>query len=121
MKVNRPQKKHVRYGMITGIRKEQAEHYKQLHAAAWPKVLQMIKECNIQNYTIYLREIEGKFYLFSYFEYTGHALDVDMNKMAADPLTQDWWKETAPMQIPLPEAVAKNQVWCMMEEVFHLD
>ena len=67
-----PPAKVQRYGSVIGVRPEKVETYKKLHAAVWPGVLKMIKECNIQNYSIYLKEVEpGKFYLFSYFEYTG--------------------------------------------------
>ena len=110
-----------RYGSITGLKPEKIAAYKKLHAAAWPGVLKKIGECNIHNYSIYLKEIEGKSYLFSYFEYTGKDFDADMKKMAADTTTQRWWKETAPMQIPLPDAAAKGETWSGMEEVFHQD
>lgn len=108
-----------RFGMVTGLKPEKMDYYKQLHAAAWPAVLKKIKECNIQNYSIYLKEIDGKPYLFSYFEYTGTDFDADMKKMAADTTTQRWWKETDPCQQPLPEALEKHQIWTNMEEVFH--
>lgn len=110
-----------RFGMVTGLKPEKMDYYKQLHAAAWPAVLKKIKECNIQNYSIYLKEIDGKPYLFSYFEYTGTDFDADMKKMAADTTTQRWWKETDPCQQPLPEAEGKQQIWTNMEEVFHSD
>ncbi|MCH5598059.1 L-rhamnose mutarotase [Niabella ginsengisoli] len=80
-----------------------------------------IKECNIRNYSIYLKKIDSKTYLFSYFEYTGNNFDADMKKMAADPNTQKWWKETDPCQLPLPDAASKNEIWSSMEEVFHTD
>ena len=112
--------RHVqRFGTVTGLKPDKMAYYKQLHASAWPAVLKKIKECNIQNYSIYLKEIEGKPYLFSYFEYTGNDFDADMKKMAADTTTQKWWKETDPCQQPLPDAVAKGQTWSAMEEVFH--
>jgi L-rhamnose mutarotase len=114
--------KHIqRFGMVTGLKPEKMAYYKQLHAAAWPAVLKKIKECNIQNYSIYLKEIEGKPFLFSYFEYTGKDFDADMKKMAEDSTTQRWWKETDPCQQPLPDAAAKGQSWSAMEEVFHTD
>ena len=54
-----------RYGMIIGLKPEKIAYYRELHAAVWPGVLKMIKECNIRNYSIYLQEVEpGKFYLF---------------------------------------------------------
>jgi L-rhamnose mutarotase len=111
----------LRYGSITGLRPEKMAYYKKLHAAVWPRVLKKITECNIHNYSIYLKEIEGKQYLFSYFEYTGNDFAADMKKMAADTTTQRWWKETAPAQIPLPDAAAKGETWSSMEEVFHED
>jgi L-rhamnose mutarotase len=108
-----------RFGMITGLKPDKLNYYKQLHAAAWPGVLKKIKDCNIQNYSIYLKEIDNKLYLFSYFEYTGTDFDGDMKKMAADSTTQRWWKETDPTQIPLPEASDKGEIWTRMEEIFH--
>ena len=115
------QKKVQRYASITGLKKEEIAYYKELHIAVWPGVLKQIKQSNIQNYSIYLQEIDGKHFLFSYFEYTGDDYDADMKRMAEDPETQRWWKETDPTQIPLPDAAAKGQIWSFMEEVFHED
>jgi L-rhamnose mutarotase len=110
-----------RYGMVIGIQPDKIDHYKQLHAAAWPGVLAKIKECHIRNYSIYLREVEkGQYLLFSYFEYTGDDFAADMAKMAADPETQRWWRETDPCQSPLPTR-GPDEFWSRMEEVFHLD
>ena len=108
-----------RFGGITGLKPEKEQYYRELHAAAWPAVLQKIKECNIRNYSIYIKKIEGKPYLFSYFEYVGNDFDADMKKMAADTTTQRWWKETDPCQSPLPDAAAVYAIWSDMEEVFH--
>jgi len=109
-----------RVGMVTGLNPDKMEYYKQLHKNVWFDVLKKLKECNIKNYSIYLQKIDDKYFLFSYFEYTGTDYDKDMKKMADDKTTQLWWKLTAPTQIPLPEAAAKKQTWTNMEEVFHL-
>nr|WP_294894522.1 L-rhamnose mutarotase [uncultured Pedobacter sp.] len=108
-----------RFGSVTGLKPDKLAYYKKLHANAWPSVLKKIKECNIQNYSIFLQKIEDKYYLFSYFEYVGTDFKSDMDKMAADPNTQRWWKETDPCQQPLPEAASQKQIWTSMEEVFH--
>jgi len=108
-----------RFASVTGLKPEKLNYYKQLHANAWPAVLKKIKECNIQNYSIYLQKIQSNYYLFSYFEYVGSDFKADLKKMADDPTTQRWWKETDPCQLPLPEAAAKKQIWTTMEEVFH--
>ncbi|HOB33460.1 MAG TPA: L-rhamnose mutarotase, partial [Verrucomicrobiota bacterium] len=92
-----------------------------LHAAVWPGVLKMIRECNIRNYSIYLRHFpNGEYYLFSYFEYTGNDFAADMAKMAADPETQRWWSVCMPCQDPLSNR-AEGEWWAKMEEVFHMD
>lgn len=110
-----------RYGMIIGLKPEKIASYKELHEATWPGVLKMIKRCHIQNYSIYLRQVEpGKFYLFSYFEYAGKDFEADMAKMAADPTTQKWWKKTKPCQYAIPTHGPKEW-WSRMEEVFHTD
>lgn len=108
-----------RFGMVTELKPEKAAYYKQLHANAWPGVLATIRACNIRNYSIYLKEIEGELYLFSYYEYYGDDYAADMEKMAADSITQRWWRETDPCQQPLPEATAENSIWTDMEEVFY--
>ena len=105
-----------RYGSVIGVRPEKLEEYKRLHAAVWPDVLKMIKDCNIRNYSIYYKD--G--YLFSYFEYTGTDFDADMAKMAADSTTQKWWAVCKPCQSPLPTR-KPGEWWADMEEVFHCD
>ena len=105
-----------RYGMVIKVRPEKLAEYARLHAAVWPGVLDMIKKCNIRNYSIYHKD--G--YLFSYFEYHGKDLDADMKKMAADPLTQKWWAVCKPCQRPLQNR-APEEWWADMTEVFHCD
>lgn len=104
---------------ITGLKPDKVARYKELHANCWPGVLEKIKASHIRNYSIYLKEIDGKPFLFSYLEYTGSDFDGDMRKMAADPETQRWWKETDPCQAPLPDAAAKGKIWEDLTEVFH--
>ncbi|MET3979815.1 L-rhamnose mutarotase [Mucilaginibacter sp. UYP25] len=110
-----------RYGSITGLKPDSVQVYKELHAHAWPAVLKKLKECNIRNYSIYIKQIDGSPYLFSYFEYVGDDFNADMQKMAADPNTQKWWKRTDPTQIPLSDAAAKGKIWSDMQEVFHTE
>jgi L-rhamnose mutarotase len=109
-----------RFAWVTGVNPEKVAYYKQLHADPWPSVNRMLKESHIQNYSIHLKEIDGKLFLFSYLEYTGNDWEGDMKKMAADPETQRWWKETDPCQLPLPDAAAKGKIWSDMEEVYVL-
>ena len=105
-----------RYGMILGVKPGAEEKYKEYHAAVWPAVLDMIRQCNIRNYSIYLKDHT----LFSYFEYHGDDFAADMARMAADKTTQEWWSIMIPMQVGLPTRGA-GEWWASMEEVFHID
>ena len=105
-----------RYGMVIGVKLDKLEEYKRLHAAVWPGVLDMIRKCNIRNYSIYYKD--G--FLFSYYEYVGDDYQADMAQMAADPTTQKWWELCEPCQAPL-ETRGENEWWARMQEVFHLD
>ncbi len=103
-----------RVGSVLRVRADRLDEYKRLHAAVWPGVLEMIACSNIQNFSIYHKD--G--WLFSYFEYTGEDYAGDMAKMAADPLTQEWWSVVGPMQEPL-ETRRPGEWWAEMDEVFH--
>ena len=110
------EKKRVRYGQVIGVQPGKLEEYKRLHSAVWPKVLEMIKKCHLENYSIYYKD--GM--LFSYYEYTGDDYEADMAMMAADPETQRWWDVCMPCQKPL-DTRKDGEWWADMEEVFHLN
>ncbi len=117
-KIDEPvvEKEAIRYGQVIKVKPEKLDEYIALHADPWPGVNKMIGECNIRNYSIYYRD--G--YLFAYFEYTGEDFDADMKKMAADSLTQEWWKLCDPCQEPV-ESAGEGVWWASLEEVYHLD
>jgi len=105
-----------RFGQLIGVDPQKFEEYKKYHAAVWPEVLEMIRACNISNYSIYHKD--GM--LFAYMEYTGTDFAADMAKMAAHPKTVEWWDVMMPMQRPWPTRT-EGEWWANMEEVFHLD
>jgi L-rhamnose mutarotase len=105
-----------RFGQVIGVKPEEFERYRKYHAAVWPEVLNMIKKCHMQNYSIYHKDNV----LYAYFEYTGSDFAADMAMMAADPKTREWWAIMEPMQSPVATR-AKGEWWANMDEVFHLD
>lgn len=102
--------------MVIRLKEEGEQSYRDYHANPWPEVLEMIRECNIRNYSIYLKD--GL--LFSYFEYHGTDFEADMARMAADPVTQKWWAVVKPAHEPL-ETRKPGEWWADMEEIFHTD
>jgi L-rhamnose mutarotase len=107
-----------RMGLVLGIKPEHIAEYKRLHADVWPSVLAKIADCNIRNYSIFLREPENL--MFAYFEYHGSDFAADSARMAADPETQRWWAINMPLQAPL-DTRKEGEWWAGMEEVFHVD
>ena len=105
-----------RIGSVIQVSPESITEYEKIHADVWPGVLATLKKSNVTNYSIYRYENM----LFSYMEYSGNDFEKDMAAIAADPTTQDWWKVTAPMQIPVAE-VKDGEWWHAIPEVFHLD
>lgn len=103
-----------RFAQVIRVKPEKLDHYLALHANPWPGVLEMIHTCNIRNYSIFLLQDHT---LFAYFEYVGTDFETDMKRIAADPLTQQWWKETDPCQESL--GLNPGEWWHTMKEVFH--
>ncbi|MBL8994350.1 MAG: L-rhamnose mutarotase [Spirochaetia bacterium] len=110
-----------RYGEVIELKKEKLDEYVRLHREVWPKVLERLTHSHIHNYSIYLKKFpDGKYYLFSYFEYTGNDFDADTGAMAEDSVTQEWWAVCKPCHSPFPDRNEKEW-WSNMEEVFHAD
>lgn len=109
------QPKVKRVGMVIGIRSDKIEQYKALHADSNPGVRDLLNKYHMHNFSIYLHEIDGKFYEFGYYEYTGDDFEGDMAKLDAEPRNKEWLKICDPMQIPLKG----YNSWAQMEEVYH--
>ena len=105
-----------RYGFVIRLKPEAVERYKACHQEVWPEVLDRIARSHIRNYSIYLKDS----FLFAYYEYHGNDHKTDMEAMAADPKTREWWAITMPMQEPLERRSGKEW-WAEMEQVFHVD
>jgi L-rhamnose mutarotase len=104
-----------RIGSVIGVKPDQIAEYERIHAEVWPEVLATLKRANVSKFSIFRFENM----LFSYMEYTGKDYEADMALISADPITQDWWKVTAPMQNPVPQK-KENEWWHEIPEVFQL-
>ena len=111
------QPKVKRVGMVIGIRPEIIEEYKALHADSNPGVRDLLDKYHMHSFSIFLHEIDGKYYEFGYYEYTGDDYEGDMAKLAAEPRNKEWLSVCDPMQIPLKG----YKSWAQMEEVYHND
>lgn len=103
-----------RVGMVVGIREDRLADYKQIHADSNPGVRDLLTKYHMHNFSIYLQQIEGKWYEFGYYEYTGKDFEGDMALLAKEPRNAAWLKVCDPMQIPLPGATG----WTEMERAY---
>lgn len=104
-----------RFGRVIGIKEESLNEYKNLHADSHPGVRSFVSQACIENFSIYLEKFEdGRYYLFSYFEYTGDDYDSDMARMAEQPEIESWFSVTDPMQMPFPG----ESTWKEMERIY---
>lgn len=84
-------------GQIGRIKRECIDTYCRLHEVdiytqKWTGICQLIADCNICNYNIYIEDDV----LFGCYEYVGNDYEADMKKMAEDPLNLQWWALTRP-------------------------
>jgi len=103
-----------RVGMVVGIKPDNIEEYKRLHADGHLGVRDLLNKYHMHNFSIYLAEIDGKWYEFGYYEYTGDNFDGDMAKLAEEPRNIEWLQICDPMQIPLEGETG----WREMERVY---
>ena len=86
-----------RIGWLGRLKPDMVQKYLDRHADTWPAVLRRNKDCNLQNYSIFHKELPGgEHLLFSYVEYTGDDFAADMQRMAADEEVQRWWAQCKP-------------------------
>jgi L-rhamnose mutarotase len=103
-----------RVGMVVGIREDKIAAYKQLHADSNPGVRDLLTKYHMHNFSIFLQQIDGKWYEFGYYEYTGNDFEGDMARLDKEPRNLEWLKACDPMQLPLPGAKG----WTKMERCY---
>jgi len=113
-----------RFAQIVKLKPEHVDEYKKVHAAVWPEVLKQIKDCKMEDYSIYLDD--DTHILFAYFKYVGYDFDGDMERMRENPRVREWWRMTDSWQESLVPGAESSEAsspawWKPIEEVFHVD
>jgi L-rhamnose mutarotase len=109
-----PERSIKRVGMVVGIDPAHVEEYKRIHADGSPGVRDLLNKYHMHNFSIFLTEIEGKWYEFGYYEYTGDDFEADMAALAKEPRNIEWLNVCDPMQIPLHG----EKGWREMERIY---
>lgn len=103
-----------RVGQVIRLKGENLEEYKKLHADSTPGVRDLLNKYHLHNFNIFLHKIDGEWYEFAYFEYTGNNYQEDMKKLAQEPRNIEWLKKCDPMQKPLEG----SEGWTQMERIY---
>ena len=101
--------------MVIGVRPEKIDEYKALHADSNPGVRDLLSKYHMENFSIFLHQIDGKWYEFGYYEYTGDDYEGDMAKLDAEPRNKEWLKVCDPLQLPLSGEAS----WAVMGQVYY--
>jgi L-rhamnose mutarotase len=104
-----------RIGMVIGFNPEMTAEYKRLHADSNAGVRDLLTKYHMHNFSIFMHQIDGKWYEFGYYEYTGDDYEGDMAKIDAEERNIAWLKVCDPMQIPLEG----EKSWAIMEQVYY--
>ena len=111
-----PSSKPQRFGQIVRLKEKNLAEYTRLHDNIWPEILQLIRDANIRNYTIFFKDDT----LYAYFEYAGSDIEGDWKKMVDSAKMKEWWAICCPLQEPVPTR-APGEWWANMKEVWHMD
>ncbi len=103
--------------MVIELKADQVAEYKRLHTGDECPVRDLLQHYNLSSFSIFVKEINGRYFEFAYVEYTGDDYDADMAALATEPRNQVWLAVTDAMQVPLPG----EQSWSHMEEIFYND
>ncbi|KAF7856341.1 hypothetical protein EAF04_009869 [Stromatinia cepivora] len=111
-----------RIAQIVKLKPECVEKYKECHARVWPEVLKQIKECCIEDYSIF-HDPESNI-LFASFKYVGYNYVGDMEKMRENPKVREWWEMTDSFQETMVEgstgSTDERGWWKGIDQVFYV-
>jgi len=106
----------MKIGTAVGIRPEHIDRYCELHANPWPEVLAENRNAGRCNYSIFL--LRQCNLLFSYYEQTGADRPGGAERVAVNPVMQDWLRLCRSYQVRLVPGEGPR-LWADMERIFH--
>lgn len=108
-------KQPLRVGTVVGLKPDRMNEYIRLHTGDNCPVRDLLDKYHLNNFSIFLSQIDGKWYEFGYYEYTGDDYEGDMAKLAAEPRNIAWLQKTDAMQVPLEG----EKTWAKMKTIFY--
>ena len=103
-----------RVGLVIEIKPECLEEYRKLHAEGYRGVRDLLVKYHLRNYSIFLHQIDDRWFEFGYYEYAGRDFDGDMAALAQEQRNQQWLEICEGMHLPLKGKTG----WARMEQIF---
>ncbi|PHH60894.1 hypothetical protein CDD81_1055 [Ophiocordyceps australis] len=111
-----------RFAHVIKLKRGCVDEYKACHGSIWPEVAKQIKDCGLEDYSIWYDDKTSM--LFSSFRYIGYDYAGDMQRMAENAKVREWWRMTDSFQESLVEGATSSETgepswWKPMEELFY--
>lgn len=103
-----------RHTQIVEIKADKVDACKKLFAAFPAEVAELQQEAQIRNMTRFIKELGGKPYLVTYFEYAGTNYAGDIQRLESKDAMKSWRKSLAELLVS-----PQTQGWEDVEEVFY--
>lgn len=103
-----------RHTSLIEIKPDKVEACKKLFAAVPAEVAALYKAAEVRNLTCYLKELEGKTYLFTYLESAGKDYAGEIRRAEAQEPAKAWKNSIAELQVTPGQSLTSGEV----EEVF---
>jgi L-rhamnose mutarotase len=103
-----------RLGMMNEVKPECLNAYRILHAEDNQGIRDLLVKYHLRNYSMFLKQIENRWFVFTYCEYAGRDFERDMKSLNMVARYQEWLDTCQKMHV----LSATNQEWNDMEQVF---
>jgi len=109
-----------RYASFVELLPGKERQYREMHAAVWPEIVELLRRAHIRNYHIWVQTIGEKKYVFRAFEYTGDDPEADFAAVAAAPVIREKWWPITDACMRAVDGGSEGDVWRDAELVMFL-
>jgi L-rhamnose mutarotase len=103
-----------RLGMMNEVNPQCLNAYRMLHEEDNQVIRELLLKYHLRNYSMFLKQIENRWFVFVYCEYAGRDFVSDMKSLNMDVRYQEWQNAYRMMH----DSSTNNQEWNVMEQIF---
>jgi L-rhamnose mutarotase len=103
-----------RLGMMNEVKPECLNAYRMLHSEENQGIRELLLKYHLRNYSMFLKQIENRWFVFTYCEYAGRDFVSDMKSLNMDVRYQEWQNASKKLHV----SSSNNHEWNDMEQIF---